>query len=62
MDTSIDNLLNRMKREYDAFWNEIARIRAEKLGLTPVEVSILSSIVEEEATYADEYPVVAGFI
>ncbi len=59
-DTSIDNLLNRMKREYDAFWNESRKGKAEKLGLTPVEVSILASIVEEEATYADEYPVVAG--
>jgi len=59
-DTSIDNLLNRMKREYDAFWNESRKDKAEKLGLTPVGVSILASIVEEEATYADEYPVVAG--
>lgn len=59
-DTGIENLLNRMKREYDAFWNESRRGKAEKIGLTPVEVSILASIVEEEATYADEYPVVAG--
>jgi UPF0755 protein len=59
-DTSIENLLNRMKREYDAFWNESRRGKAKNLGLTPVEVSILASIVEEEATYADEYPAVAG--
>jgi len=59
-DTEIGNLLNRMKREYDAFWNESRRSKAEKLGMTPVEVSILASIVEEEATYEDEYPVVAG--
>lgn len=59
-DTGIENLLNRMKREYDAFWNESRRDEAKNLGMTPVEVSILASIVEEEATYADEYPVVAG--
>lgn len=59
-DTSIDKLLNRMKREYDAFWNEDRKSKAEKLELTPVEVSTLASIVEEEATYADEYPIVAG--
>jgi UPF0755 protein len=59
-DTGINNLLDRMKSEYDAFWNETRRNRAEKIGLTPVEVSTLASIVEEEATYADEYPVVAG--
>jgi UPF0755 protein len=59
-DTSIDNLMNRMKKEYDTFWNEGRKAKAEKIGLTPLEVSILASIVEEEATYADEYPVVAG--
>ena len=59
-DTGIGNLLTRMKREYDVFWNESRRDKAEKLGLTPAEVSVLASIVEEEATYADEYPVVAG--
>lgn len=59
-DTSTDNLLNRMKKEYTAFWNETRRKKAEQLGLTPAEVSTLASIVEEEATYADEYPIVAG--
>ncbi|WP_019541215.1 endolytic transglycosylase MltG [Proteiniphilum acetatigenes] len=59
-DTSIDNLLNRMKREYELFWNEERKEKAGKIGLTPVQVSTLASIVEEEATYADEYPIVAG--
>ncbi|MDR1743648.1 MAG: endolytic transglycosylase MltG [Dysgonamonadaceae bacterium] len=59
-DTSEDKLLARMKKEYDAFWNADRRAKAEKQGLTPVQVSTLASIVEEEATYADEYPVVAG--
>lgn len=59
-DTSIENLLDRMKSEYEAFWNEARRNKAEKIGLTPVEVSTLAAIVEEEATYADEYPIVAG--
>lgn len=59
-DTSIDNLLSRMKREYDLFWDEGRKGKAEKIGLTPVQVSTLASIVEEEATYIDEYPIVAG--
>jgi UPF0755 protein len=59
-DTSIDNLLKRMKREYELFWNEERKEKAGKIGLTPVQVSTLASIVEEEATYADEYPIVAG--
>ena len=59
-DTSIENLINRMKKEYDSFWNAERRAKAEKVGLTPIEVTTLASIVEEEATYADEYPIVAG--
>ncbi|MDD4777992.1 MAG: endolytic transglycosylase MltG [Fermentimonas sp.] len=59
-DTSVKNLLDRMKREHDAFWNEERKMKAEALGLTPVEVSTLASIVEEEATYSDEYATVAG--
>ena len=59
-DTSIDNLLNRMKKEYDRFWNDNRKSKAENIGLSPVQVSTLASIVEEEATYPDEYPVIAG--
>lgn len=59
-DTSVDKLLTRMKKEYDQFWNENRKAQAQRVGLTPLQVSILASIVEEEATYADEYPIVAG--
>ena len=55
-----DKLLRRMKREYDAFWTEARRNRAEQIRLTPVEVSILASIVEEESAIPDEYPTIAG--
>lgn len=59
-DTSVDKLLTRMQSEYNAFWNESRKAKAEQIGLTPLEVSTLASIVEEEATYSDEYPIVAG--
>ena len=58
--TSLDNLLTRMKKEYNTFWNESRKAKAKNIGLSPVEVSTLASIVEEEATYSDEYPIVAG--
>lgn len=58
--TSLDNMLGRMQKEYNRFWNEERKAKAEKIGLSPIEVSTLASIVEEEATYADEYPIVAG--
>lgn len=59
-DISVDNFLQRMKKEYDIFWNESRETQAKALNMTPIEVSILASIVEEEASYADEYSVVAG--
>ena len=59
-DTSVDKLLTRMQSEYNVFWNESRKAKAEQIGLTPLEVSTLASIVEEEATYSDEYPIVAG--
>ena len=49
-----------MKKEYDRFWNDNRKSKAENIGLSPVQVSTLASIVEEEATYPDEYPVIAG--
>lgn len=58
--TSATKFVRRMKREYDAFWDADRRKKAEEAGLTPVEVSILASIVEEETAIPDEYPVVAG--
>ncbi|MDR1882897.1 MAG: endolytic transglycosylase MltG [Prevotella sp.] len=57
---SVDEFLRRMKTEYNGFWNTGRLNRAGQLGLTPVEVSILASIVEEECTFQDEYPLVAG--
>lgn len=59
-DISIDAFLKRMKKEYDRFWTEERLDKASLIGLTPVEVSVLASIVEEECTYTDEYPIVAG--
>ena len=49
-----------MKKEYDVFWNEQRRAKAQEIGLTQVEVAILASIVEEESAVSDEYPTIAG--
>ncbi|KUK77305.1 MAG: Aminodeoxychorismate lyase, partial [Proteiniphilum acetatigenes] len=59
-DMNAEELMQRMKKEYERFWNDNRRKKAEERGLSPVEIAILASIVEEEATYADEYPIVAG--
>ena len=58
--TSAKMFINRMKREYDNYWTADRVNKAKEIGLTPIEVSILASIVEEETAAPDEYPIVAG--
>ena len=60
LNDSVYKFIRRMKREYDAFWTPERLKKAEEIGLTPVEASILASIVEEETAASDEYPIVAG--
>lgn len=55
-----DALMERMYNEYTIFWNDERKEKAAKLGLTPVEVSILASIVQAETVKQDEAPVIAG--
>jgi UPF0755 protein len=57
---SAERLMERMRREFDAFWTEERRNKAQRIGLSPIEVSILASIIEEESAVVDEFPVIAG--
>ena len=52
--------VERMHEYYEQYWNEERRNKAHKAGLTPLEVSVLASIVEEETAMRDEMPIVAG--
>ena len=54
------DFLDRMFRYYQKFWNENRLKQAQDMNLTPVEVSILASIVEEENHRTDEQPRIAG--
>lgn len=59
--TSTEKFLDRMHSEYKKFWNDERIAKAKEIGLSPVEVSVLASIVEEEqARKVDERPKVAG--
>lgn len=58
--TPLPKLLGRMKSEYDTFWSPVRREKANKLNLTPIEVSVLASIVEAETKSQAEKPRVAG--
>ncbi|MBQ0084960.1 MAG: endolytic transglycosylase MltG [Prevotella sp.] len=59
-DTTIDKFLKRMKRECDKFWQGERMTKAEAMGLTPVQVSTLASIVDEETSFDEEKPIIAG--
>ncbi len=48
------DVVKRLSDERDRFWNDERRARASELGLTPVRVATLASIVEEETAKADE--------
>ncbi|KAA6321621.1 hypothetical protein EZS27_028751, partial [termite gut metagenome] len=58
--TSPVKLFKRMKKEYNRFWNEERLKKAEVIELSPEEVSILASIVDEETNNINEKSVVAG--
>jgi len=50
----------RMRDEYNRFWNEKRNAKREKYGLTRLEIVTIASIVEEETNKNDEKPRVAG--
>lgn len=58
-DTSAEKFRNQMAKEYFRFWNDERKTKVEKLGLTPIEVSILASIVHKETAKVEERPKVA---
>lgn len=55
-----EQLIQRMHEEYKRFWNEERLQKAQAAGLTPIEVSILASIVQAESIKRDESPIIAG--
>ena len=55
-----EQLFNRMLREYNVFWNESRRAKADSIGLTPIEITIIASIVEGESHNKREMPLIAS--
>ena len=58
--TSAEEFVHRMGKEYKAFWNDSRREKADSLGLSPRQVSILASIVQKESYRVSERPTIAG--
>ena len=59
-DITAEDFLNRMNDYYGEFWNEKRKQDAETIGLTPVQVATLASIVEEENMRPSEKAIIAG--
>lgn len=53
-------LINRLHKEYQTFWSPERVEKANKLGLSPIEVITLASIVAEESNQSFEHPIIAG--
>lgn len=56
---SPEKLLRKLQSHYRSVWNEERTAKAKALGLSPLQVSILASIVEEETNRRDERGTVA---
>ena len=59
--TSADQFVKRMLKEYQKFWNNDRKAKADKIKLNYYEVATLASIVEKEQNIKrDERPEIAG--
>lgn len=54
------DFFERMHKEYEKFWNAERKQKAASLNLTPAQVYTLASIVDAEALYDKEMPIIAG--
>jgi len=58
--TSAIRFFERMKNEHEKFWSEERMQKASAIGLSPTEISVLASIIEQETQQTDEKPLLAG--
>ena len=57
---SVEDIFDRLKKEYDAFWTEDRLAKAKAQGLNQMQVSVMASIVSGETLKEFEYPIIAG--
>ena len=58
--TSASKFRDKMVKEYRKFWTVARLAKAKQLNLTPIQVTILASIVHKETVKKEERPKVAG--
>ena len=57
---SVKDIFDRLKKEYDVFWTQERLEKAKAQKLTPLQVSVVASIVSGETLKSFEYPRIAG--
>jgi len=55
-----EEFFERMHKEYEKFWTDSRKQKAASLNLTPIQVYTLASIVDAEALFDKEMPIIAG--
>jgi UPF0755 protein len=58
--TSPEKFFKRMYANYEKYWTPERKQQAAAINLSPIQVSILASIVDAEALHDDEMPTIAG--
>lgn len=58
--TSLERVVSELVGTYREYWTPERRVRLDSAGLTEREVVTLASIVEAEATFDDEMPMIAS--
>ena len=58
--TSAEKLRSKLMKAYNNFWNLKRKKKAHELNMTPIQISILASIVQEESKQTSEQPKIAG--
>lgn len=57
---SAEKFFKKMDAEYESFWNKTRLQKAKDAGLTPIQVSVLASIVQSETSRNSEKNTIAG--
>lgn len=57
---SAEKFFKKMDTEYESFWNKTRLQKAKDEGLTPIQVSVLASIVQSETSRNSEKSTIAG--
>ncbi|MFN4082937.1 MAG: endolytic transglycosylase MltG [Bacteroidia bacterium] len=58
--TSAQELISRMLKEYNRFWNDERKSKADSINFSPQQVVTIASIVQKETNKTDEMSKIAG--